>query len=438
MNIFQRVSYAGKVLLNSNSHLPNDVERVGHEHLIDEQEKYREDAVDFVDDVPSKVRRTVKNRRFATRDPQVAGILTDIMTKANGVFTICGDNERIVKYLEEFAENIDLDNLIDEIIYKGCVDGTGYLNTRVVENHIIPRWLFYDGEDYDIAEIYDKDGELVKIIQKVDENVISNKNSIIDTITEAKVPKDYKYDPDELIIIRFLERDGKSNPIVNNILDDVYFKRTLKKLMPVIVFKNSAIMKVNMGTSTNPNATLNEDDRRAIADVFNNYHLKGAAILPAGIDANIIGGKTLPDVPSYLKYYEKCIYVGMNTPEAVFSSESSNRATADIQLDSPSSGRVLFLQYIQEWVKKYIKELFKRELELQGINGEGWIEFDSFFNEEEEEIEEELNLHKPIIKKGQEEEAGKPTKIEKSSSVNGETINHDVPKTTNNPSRLVS
>ena len=69
----------------------------------------------------------------------------------------------------------------------------------------------------------------------------------------------------------------------------------------------------------------------------------------------------------------------MNTPEAVFSSESSNRATADIQLDSPTTGRVLFLQYNQEWVKKIIEEnIFRPELDQNGFsNSEVWIEFNN-------------------------------------------------------------
>ena len=72
MNIFQRVSYAGKILLNNK---PNEIREVG----VDKSENRNKHSVDLVDTTPSKIRRTVRNCRFASRDPQVHGILVDIM-----------------------------------------------------------------------------------------------------------------------------------------------------------------------------------------------------------------------------------------------------------------------------------------------------------------------------------------------------------------------
>ena len=80
--------------------------------------------------------------------------------------------------------------------------------------------------------------------------------------------------------------------------------------------------------------------------------------------------------------------------------------------------------------------LFDKELELQGIKGDVWIEFEADDYEEQELLDSETdpdNLHKPIIKKGQENlDRTNRTSINKSSSTN---INHDVPNITRDQPR---
>ena len=126
------------------------------------------------------------------------------------------------------------------------------------------------------------------------------------------------------------------------------------------------------------------------------------------------------------------VIIWANTPEAVFSSESSNRATADIQLDSPTTGRVVFLQYNQDWVAKYVNDLFAKELALQHINGKVWIEFE-MQNQSDEELQQEESddesLHKPIRKKGQEDQdRTDSTRIARDGQ--NHRKNHDVPNIT--------
>ena len=148
-----------------------------------------------------------------------------------------------------------------------------------------------------------------------------------------------------------------------------FYKRTLKELMVTIPFKNNNIIQITMGNEKQQGKRLTKEDRIKLQKALANYHDKGILILPYGFDSKVLKGGALPDLPSYIKHFESNIYVGMNTPEAIFSSESSNRATADIQLDSPTTGRVLFLQYNQEWVNKYVSQLFERELNLNGFEG---------------------------------------------------------------------
>ena len=71
----------------------------------------------------------------------------------------------------------------------------------------------------------------------------------------------------------------------------------------------------------------------------------------------------------------------MFTPEAVYSSSSSNRSTAVVQLDSDKSGRVLIQEYIQEKLSRYMEHLFKIMLDKANITGNVWIEFNPDVND---------------------------------------------------------
>ena len=183
---------------------------------------------------------------------------------------------------------------------------------------------------------------------------------------------------------------------------------------------------------------LDEKARDEVAEVVNNYHMKGCLILPYGITVDLLKGGSLPQIQEYIKYFEKEVYIALNTPEAVFSSESSNRATADIQLDSKTTGRILFLEYNRDWVAKYIKKLFDKELELQHIDGECWIEFEMDDYEESQLLDEETDpnsLHKPIVKKGQEDldRSGRTSIVKNPNS--STNVNHDVPNITREQQR---
>ena len=169
IGIYERISKASKVLLNSH---PNEVFEVG----LDEQKRRECDTVDLYKATPSRVRNTVKNRRFAsTHDSQAQGILMDLMTKTNTKWYISGDNDRAVKHLEEMVEEWDLDNIIDNILWKGFVDGDVFQHLRIVENHIKPTFLAYDGVDYRIKVIYDEEGEVCGYKQVIQKNVRTNK-----------------------------------------------------------------------------------------------------------------------------------------------------------------------------------------------------------------------------------------------------------------------
>ena len=435
IGIYERISKASKVLLNS---YPNEVYEVG----VDKSKPRDCEKVDLYKATPSRVHNTVKNRRFAfTHDAQAQGIILDIMTKTNTRWYITGTNDKAVKHLEEMADEWDLDILIDNILQKGLVDGDGFCNTRIVENHIKPTFLAYDGVDFRIKIIYDENGDICGYKQVIQKNERTNKGWLrkkFDELDEDLNEMEISYELDEIIHFKYLERDGKANALMGGALEPIYYKRVLREQMPLLVYKNSNIVSVTMGNADKMNTYLDKDARDEVAETVNNYHKKGCLILPYGIEVELLKGGSLPAIQDYIKYFEKEVYIALNTPEAVFSSESSNRATADIQLDSKTTGRVLFLEYNRDWVAKYVKKLFDKELELQHIDGECWLEFEMDDYEEQQLLDEESDpnsLHKPIVKKGQEDlDRDGRTSIVKNpnSSTN---INHDVPNITREQQR---
>ena len=405
MGMINRVSSFIKRFDNAEA---NTIERVGEYSKGDDLTGGK--GVDLVDATPFKVKRTIINCRNASKDPQVKGILADNITKTNNEFEIISENGEAQKYIEERCKEWDISQLIDDMLLKGMRDGEAFLNIWVEDNKVQFRWLAFDGKKYRIKKLYDDVGhEVIGYAQVTYHNKKSNKgykNKKFDELVEDEEAYDVKFEPEEIINIQYMAEDGQGRSLVMDVLDDVYYKRVLKELMPNAVYKNSTLVKVIMGNELQQGKRLTRKDRLFVEEIVSNYHKKGTIILPYGIDADVMKGGTLPDIPSYLKYYEKCIYVGLNTPEAIFSSESSNRATADIQLDSPHSGRVLFLQSNQEWVKKYIENrLFRLELDLNGFEG---VDVELKFNRIDESESPEFNdnyynsPHKPIVKKGQE------------------------------------
>lgn len=375
MGLLDRINYKGILLRNTE---PHSIEEVGLD--VDETQTTTTQAVDLVDKVPYRVKRTIKNCRFASRDPTVKGILNDIITKATSSFIIDGDKEAVDHILKREEEgDWDLAQLMDDMVWAGSVDGECFINKVIVENKILIRFLAFDAENYRIKKIYDEYGRVIGYKQLTQRNQNTNQGwlrkrfeELVEELKEITTP----FQAGEVINAKFLERRGKGQSIVMDVLDPVYYKRVLMGMMPTTVFKNSNIMVVTMGSDGAKNTRLNRKARDNVAEATSNYHKKGIVILPYGITATMVGNNQLPDIPNYIKAIKSEIYEGLQTPEALYSSESSNRATAEVQMDSPDTGRLLFFESIQEWLKKYIeKELFTPELELAGIKGKAWINF---------------------------------------------------------------
>ena len=152
-------------------------------------------------------------------------------------------------------------------------------------------------------------------------------------------------------------------------------------MLPQIVFKQANTLFLQIGNKERKEVNIDEKEVDDMVKALSDYHNLGVTALPFGIEPQLIGDTNLPKVYEYLKYLEHCIFVGMFTPEAVYSSSSSNRSTAVVQLDSDKSGRVLVQEYIQEKLSRYMEHLFNIMLELKGIRGKVWINFNPEVNE---------------------------------------------------------
>lgn len=376
MGLLDRINYKNFLLRNAE---PNAIEETGID--TDDTTTTDTDAIDLIDTVPFKVKRTIKNCRFAANDPIVKGIINDNITKTISNFVIEGDNQDAVNHIIERCKSTDwdLNQLMRDFLWAGQVDGEVFTNKIIIENRIHLRILAFDAENYRIKKIYDEYGKVTGFKQLTQRNKETNKGwlakkfeELEEKLEEWTVP----FQPGEIINAKYMELKGKGRSIVMDILDPVYYRRVLSDLMPKTVFKNSNIMVVTMGSKDASNKRLNKKSRDAVVEATTDYHKKGVVLLPFGITAEMIGTSQLPDIPKYKQDFKNEIFDGLSTPHALFDTEGSNRATAEVLMDSETSGRVVFLEYNREWLKKYIEnELFTPELELAGKKGNVWINF---------------------------------------------------------------
>lgn len=364
MSFFDRFRRKEVVLENIE---PNTVRNVGIDDIVDVRSKYSQDWVELS---PSKIRPTIKNRRKASRMPTVYGILNNLILKTISSFTIDGEDEDALKYILECDKDWNLKNLAYECLWKNFVDGECFYEYIIEDNHVSLRGLAFDGERYLMRKLYDDDAQLMGYMQWV--------------IKDGKLPSDWKtrdywsliqdksqvtitFEPDEISNPIFLEVDGMGESLVKNIVDIAYELESLNRMLPAIVYKSANVMVATVGNDYRFETKIDKKAREKIADDLSNYHKKGVVVLPYGVDVDVVGDNVLPKVEEYIKALKSQIYEGLITPESLYSSESSNRSTAEVQLTDSRTGHVLFIEFAQEFLKRWIeRDIINKELELNG------------------------------------------------------------------------
>ena len=357
---------------------PNRVHTVGLDDI--KTEIYDKRSQNWVDFSPPKIKPTIKNRRKASKFPSVYGIINNLIMKVISSYVIDGDNQEAVDHIIDTAKIWNLRNLMYECLWRNFTDGEVFYEISSRDGHVQLRLLAFDGERALIKKIYDTDGVTVLGYKQlvIKKSALKKWKGIKfwETYQDSEVVTN-DFDADQISNPILIEVDGVGQSIVANVIDIAYYLESLVSQMPMIVFKSANIMVATLGNAERGEYNLDDETRDYVADQVSNYHNKGVVTLPYGIELDSVGNPVLPKVQDYIKSIKAMLYEGLMTPESLYSSESSNRSTAQVQLTDPSTGHVLFIQFCQEFLKEWVDHtLIDKELKKHGFEeGDAYITF---------------------------------------------------------------
>lgn len=335
---------------------------------------------DWIEYCPPKVNPTIKNRRKAAHFPVVYGIINNLILKAIATLTIDGTDEEAVQHILDMDKIWNLKGMCYDGAWKNIVDGEAFYEKVTVNGHADLRGLAFDGERYLIRKLYDDNANLLGYMQLVAVNSPIPKNWDKLEFWELYQDKDIKtvsFKAEDISNPIFIEIDGVGQSLVKNVIDPAYEIESLNRMLPAIVHKSANVMVVTVGNEHRKETSMSKVRKQEIAEDISDYHKKGVLLIPYGMALDVVGDNVLPKVEDYIKALKSQIYEGLITPESTFSSESSNRSTAEVQLTSESNGHVLLIQFLQEFLKRWLeRDLINRELSLIGKpEGSVWINF---------------------------------------------------------------
>ena len=347
---------------------PNRVYSVGVDDI--KTEGLDDRSNDWIEWMPPKIKPTIKNRRKASMFPSVYGILSNLIMKTISSYVIDGDNQESIDCILEAEKVWNLRNLMYECLWKNLVDGEVFYEVTSKDGHVALRLLAFDGEKALIKKIYDEDGVTVKGYKQlvVRKSALKKWKGIKfwETYQDSDVIT-VDFEPDEISNPILIEIDGVGQSLVKNVIDIAYYLESLARQMPTIVFKSANIVTATFGNADRGEYKIDTETRDYVADQLSNYHNKGVVTLPWGVSVENVGNPVLPKVEEYIKSLKAMLYEGLVTPESLYSSESSNRSTAQIQLTDPSTGHILFIEFCQEFLKEWVERtLIDPELEKHG------------------------------------------------------------------------
>ena len=356
---------------------PNRVHNVGVDDITTTiHDKRSEDWVKFA---PPKIKPTIKNCRKAANFPTTYGIINNLIMKTISSFIVVGDDQEAVDHIVEMDKIWRLKGKAYECLWKAIVDGEPFYEKIVVDGHHDLRLLAFDGEKALIKKIYDENSQLVGYKQLV------VKKSALKNWKGMEFWEDFQeedivtvaFDVDEISNPRLIEIDGNGQSLVRNVIDIAYYMDSLARMMPSIVFKSANVMVATIGNENRKETKMDKKARDDIADELSNYHRKGVITIPYGIELDVVGDNVLPKIEEYMKSLKSLLFEGLITPESLYSSESSNRSTAQVQLTDPQTGHVLFIEFCQEFLKEWLeRDLINPELARIGKEeGSAYISF---------------------------------------------------------------
>lgn len=308
------------------------------------------------------------------------GIINNLILKAIATLTIDGTDDEAVQHILDMDKIWNLKGMCYDGAWKNIVDGEAFYEKVTVDGHADLRGLAFDGERYLIRKLYDDNANLLGYMQLVAVNSPIPKNWDKLEFWELYQNKDIKtvsFKAEDISNPIFIEIDGVGQSLVKNVIDPAYEIESLNRMLPAIVHKSANVMVVTVGNEHRKETSMSKVRKQEIAEDISDYHKKGVLLIPYGMELDVVGDNVLPKVEDYIKALKSQIYEGLITPESTFSSESSNRSTAEVQLTSESNGHVLLIQFLQEFLKRWLeRDLINRELSLIGKpEGSVWINF---------------------------------------------------------------
>ena len=359
---------------------PNRVMNVGVDDIYEDIWDSR--SQDWIEFAPPKIKPTLKNRRKASHFPTIYGILNNLIMKTISSYVIDGDNQEAIDHILDVEEIWNLRNLMYECLWKCFVDGELFYenseNTEV-DGHVNLRLLAWDGEKSLIKKIYDENAQLIGYKQLVVRKSALHKWKGVEfweTYQEEDVIT-VDFEPNEISNPMLIEIDGNGESLVKNVIDLAYEVESLTRMMPLIVHKSANILVATLGNSDRKETKMDKNARDEIANQISDFHKKGVVVVPYGVELDNVGNPVLPKIEEYIKSLKTMIFEGLITPESLYSSESSNRSTAQVQLTDPQTGHVLFIEFCREFLKGWVERtLINPELEKHGFKkGDAYINF---------------------------------------------------------------
>ena len=364
MSIFDRFRRTEVVLENVE---PNRVHTVGKDDITTTEYDIRSE--DWIKNSPPKIKPTIKNCRKAANFPTTYGIINNLIMKTISSFIIDGDNDDAVNHILDMDKKWRLKGKAYECLWKAIVDGE----------------LFYD-ENSQLM------GYKQLVVKKSALKNWKGKDFWADYQDSQVVTVDF--DVDDISNPQLISIDGNGVSLVKNVIDISYYIDSLTRMMPSVVFKQADILVATIGNDARKETKMTKEARDDIADELSNYHKKGVVTLPYGITVDVVGDNVLPKIQDYIKSLKSMLYEGLMTPESLYSSESSNRSTAQVQLTDPTTGHILFIEFCQEFLKEWLeRDLINPELESAGYEeGSAYISF----------MTDEVDLDTNYLEKGDE------------------------------------
>ena len=346
---------------------PNRIHNVGVDDLY--EEGYDKRSQNWVKFAPPKILPTIKNCRKASKFPTVYGILNNLIMKSISSYVIEGDDQEAVDLILDVEKIWNLRNLMYECLWKCLVDGELFYEKLEVDGHHNLRLLAFDGERSLVKKYFDEFGR-IKLYKQLVVRQEAVKNLKGSTFWEDYRDEDVitvEFEPDEISNPILIEIDGVGQSLVKNVIDTAYEIESLTRMMPSIVHKSANVMVATLGNSERKETKIDKKARDKLANQLSDYHRKGVITVPYGIELDVVGDNVLPKIEEYIKSLKKLLFEGLVTPESLYSSESSNRSTAQVQLTDNRTGHVLFIEFCQQFLKSWVeRDLIDPELEKQG------------------------------------------------------------------------